>query len=49
MDALVKWLARHRVMRLLVHEPTLEDLFLRYYEDGSMEEPAAPSAEQVRQ
>jgi hypothetical protein len=38
MDALVKWLARHQVVRLLVHEPTLEDLFLRYYEGGSVEE-----------
>jgi ABC-2 type transport system ATP-binding protein len=32
MDALIKWLARHHVARLTVREPTLEDLFIRYYE-----------------
>jgi ABC-2 type transport system ATP-binding protein len=32
MDTLVKWLAQHTVERLIVREPTLEDLFIRYYE-----------------
>lgn len=43
MDAFVKWLAQYRVEHLVAGEPTLEDLFIRYYEG----EPA-PEGETAR-
>jgi ABC-2 type transport system ATP-binding protein len=34
-DAAIKAAARYRVVSLTSHEPSLEDIFLRYYEDGA--------------
>jgi ABC-2 type transport system ATP-binding protein len=42
-DAVVKAAARYRVISLTSHEPSLEDIFLRYYEA----EPAPKEAEHV--
>ncbi|MFN8583937.1 MAG: ATP-binding cassette domain-containing protein [Dehalococcoidia bacterium] len=44
MDGLVKWLARYHVERLISREPTLEDLFIRYYhaQDGAQDGPEGP-------
>ena len=36
-DALIKAAAQHSVVTLTSHEPSLEDIFLRYYEgDGQV-------------
>jgi beta-exotoxin I transport system ATP-binding protein len=35
MDALVKALSRHEVMRLLVEEAPLEEVFLKFYEGSA--------------
>ncbi|MEA2647406.1 MAG: beta-exotoxin transport system ATP-binding protein [Chloroflexota bacterium] len=40
-DAVIKAAARHPVLSLTSHEPSLEDVFLRYYTDGA----DAPMAE----
>jgi hypothetical protein len=39
MDTLVQWLAQRHVGRLIVREPTLEDLFIRYYEGAPAADP----------
>jgi ABC-2 type transport system ATP-binding protein len=39
MDTLVQWLAQRHVERLIVREPTLEDLFIRYYEGAPAADP----------
>jgi phosphohistidine phosphatase SixA len=37
MDPLVKELARHEVVDLVSHQPTLEDIFLTFYGDEGPE------------
>jgi ABC-2 type transport system ATP-binding protein len=37
MDALVKWLARYQVEHLTAREPTLDELFMRYYREAGSE------------
>ena len=41
-DALVKWLARHTVVRLRATEPALEELFIRHYRSTGDEGTDAP-------
>ena len=47
MDALLKCLARFTVVHLETHKPTLEELFLSYYEDR--EAPAAGAGDEEAQ
>jgi ABC-2 type transport system ATP-binding protein len=44
LDAVVKAAAQHPVVSLTSHEPSLEDIFLRYYEGGGKGAPAASQA-----
>lgn len=41
LDAAIKTAARHPVVGLTAHEPTLEDVFLSYYERRDRSEPGA--------
>ena len=38
-DALIKAAARFEVVKLVSHEPHLEDVFLSYYGDGGTDAP----------
>jgi ABC-2 type transport system ATP-binding protein len=45
-DAVVKAASRYPVISLTSYEPSLEDIFLRYYErDGQAQVPSRPSGD----